>query len=294
MDCPSAVKKSTTSSRPLVMVPVLSLKRIFREPAVSIPSAFLTSTLWSSILLVFCISTSEIISGRPSGTAQTMITTARDTALTRSWMITSKPCPKYAPGPPPRRIKLTKYSTAITTAPIYPKVEICFASFASLTFSGESGSSSCISSAILPIMVFRPTLRTSRIPSPSNTTAPRKRECLSTNVSPVMSSASWNPSSAAVFLHSSASPLRAELSTRREPSTRIPSAGTLSPDWRRTLSPTTTSSTSMMVITPFLWTLHLSFSVLSFSSRYFVSLATPVLADTKATMITATMVPKGS
>ena len=48
----------------------------------AVPSAFLTNTLWSSILLVFCISTSEIISGRPSGTAHTIITTAREIAST--------------------------------------------------------------------------------------------------------------------------------------------------------------------------------------------------------------------
>ena len=40
--------------------------------------------------------------------------------------------------------------------------------------------------------------------------------------------------------------------------------------------------------------MHWSFLVLSFSWRYFVSLATPVLAETKATISTATMVPMGS
>ena len=84
IDFPSAVKKSTTSSIPLVIVPVLSLKRIFNEPAVSIPSALRTRTLWSSILLVFCINTSEIISGSPSGTAHTIITIASETADTIS------------------------------------------------------------------------------------------------------------------------------------------------------------------------------------------------------------------
>ena len=177
---------------------------------------------------------------------------------------------------------------------MYPNVEICFASFASFTFNGESGSSSCISSAILPIMVFKPTLRTSRMPSPSNTTAPRNRECLSTKVSPVMSSASCTPSSAAVFLHSSASPFNAELSTASAPETRMPSAGILSPDCSSTLSPTTTSSTSITVTMPLRCTLHWSFLALSFNSRYLVSLATPVLADTNATISTATIVPSGS
>ena len=149
-----------------------------------------------------------------------------------------------------------RYNKAITVAPIYPNVEICPASFASLTLSGESGSSSCISSAIFPIIVLSPTFLTSSIPSPSNTTAPLKSECLSTKVSPVMFSANSRLSSAANFLHSSASPLRAELSTLSEPLTSIPSAGILSPDWRRTLSPTTTSSTSITVTTPLRCTLH--------------------------------------
>ena len=124
------------------------------------------------------------------------------------------------------------------------------ASLASFTFRGESGSFSCISSAILPIMVARPTFCTSITPSPSNRTAPRKREWASTNVSPVMSSASFVPAAAAVLEHSSASPFRAELSTRRSPATKMPSAGILSPDCNRTLSPSTTSSTSMTVMTP--------------------------------------------
>ncbi len=96
------------------------------------------------------------------------------------------------------------------------------------------------------------------------------------------------------FLHSSASPFSAELSTLKAPEIRIPSAGILSPDCRSTLSPTTTSSTSITVTMPFRWALHWSFLVLSFNSRYFVSLATPVFADTNATIRTATIVPSGS
>ena len=100
MDCPSAVKKSTTSNIPFVIVPVLSLNKMLREPAVSIPSALRTNTLWSSILLVFCMSTSEIINGNPSGTAQTIITTAKETASTILFTITSIGCPKKPPKPP--------------------------------------------------------------------------------------------------------------------------------------------------------------------------------------------------
>ena len=143
-------------------------------------------------------------------------------------------------------------------------------------------------------MVFSPTRLTSNTPSPSKTTAPLNRECLSTKVSPVISSASRTPSSAANFLHSSASPFKAELSTRKSPSMRIPSAGILSPDCSRILSPTTTSSTSITEIPPLRYALHWSFFVLSFSSRYFISLATSVFAETNATISTATIVPMGS
>ena len=100
IELPSAQKKSTTSREPFVIVPVLSLKRIFNEPAVSIPSAFLTSTLWSSILLVFCIRTKEIISGSPSGTAQTIITTASDTASMTFIIMSCIGCAKYPETPP--------------------------------------------------------------------------------------------------------------------------------------------------------------------------------------------------
>ena len=104
IEFPSAQKKSTTSRDPFVIVPVLSLKRIFNEPAVSIPSAFLTRTLWSSILLVFCMSTSEIISGSPSGTAQTIITTASETASTTFMIISGIGCAKYPAAPPSNTI----------------------------------------------------------------------------------------------------------------------------------------------------------------------------------------------
>ena len=189
MEVPSAVKKSTTSNSPFVIVPVLSLNKIFREPAVSIPSALRTNTLWSNILLVFCIKTSEIIKGSPSGTAQTIITTASETALIKSSTTFATPIAKYAWIPPAIKIKYPKYNAAITIAPIYPNLEIWSASLESLTFNGESGSSSCISSAIFPIIVWSPTLWTSITPSPSKITAPRNKEYESTNVSPVISSA---------------------------------------------------------------------------------------------------------
>ena len=132
------------------------------------------------------------------------------------------------------------------------------------------------------------------MPVPSKTTAPLKRECLSTNVSPVILSAISVEISVANFLHSSASPFKAELSTLKSPSTNIPSAGILSPDCSKTLSPTTTSSTSITVTIELRYTLQTSFFVLFFNSLYLVSLATPVFAVTKATINTATTVPMGS
>ena len=49
-------------------VPVLSLNKIFKLPAVSIPTIFLTKTLFLSILFMLDDKTSVIIIGRPSGT----------------------------------------------------------------------------------------------------------------------------------------------------------------------------------------------------------------------------------
>ena len=83
-----------------MIVPVLSLNKMFNEPAVSIPSAFLTKTLWSSILLVFCINTREIIRGSPSGTAQTIITIANETASITFFKISAQPIERYCSMPP--------------------------------------------------------------------------------------------------------------------------------------------------------------------------------------------------
>ena len=64
-----------TSKLPFVRVPVLSVKRIFKLPAVSIPVSFLTKTLFLSILFIFDDNTKVIIIGKPSGTATTIIVT---------------------------------------------------------------------------------------------------------------------------------------------------------------------------------------------------------------------------
>ena len=55
------------------------------------------------------------------------------------------------------------------------------------------------------------------------------------------------------------SPFIVDSSTLICPSTIIPSAGILSPDCNKTISPTTTSLEYISVILPFLFTLHLSF-----------------------------------
>ena len=58
-------------SFPVVNVPVLSVKRIFIEPAVSIPTSFLTRTPSRSIFRIFADKTTVIIIGSPSGAATT-------------------------------------------------------------------------------------------------------------------------------------------------------------------------------------------------------------------------------
>ena len=61
---------------PVVIVPVLSLNNIFIHPAVSIPTIFLTKTLFLSILFIFDDKTRVIIIGSPSGTETIMMVTA--------------------------------------------------------------------------------------------------------------------------------------------------------------------------------------------------------------------------
>ena len=58
------------------MVPVLSVNNIFNDPAVSIPTIFLTRTLFFNIFFELVDNTSVIIIGRPSGTAITNTDTA--------------------------------------------------------------------------------------------------------------------------------------------------------------------------------------------------------------------------
>ena len=79
---------------PFVIVPVLSLNRMFRLPAVSMPIGFLTSTLCFNIVPVLTIRTSEIIRGNPSGTAQTTITIASVSASITSLNISTPPIAK--------------------------------------------------------------------------------------------------------------------------------------------------------------------------------------------------------
>ena len=67
----------TTSNFPRVKVPVLSVNKMFKEPAVSIPTNFLTKTLFFNNLLIFDDKTKVIIIGKPSGTETTIMVTAR-------------------------------------------------------------------------------------------------------------------------------------------------------------------------------------------------------------------------
>ena len=68
---------SITSSFPLVKVPVLSVSKILILPDVSIPTSFLTKTLFFYIRFILLDSTKVIIMGSPSGTATTIIVTLK-------------------------------------------------------------------------------------------------------------------------------------------------------------------------------------------------------------------------
>ena len=59
----------------MVRVPVLSVNKIFRLPAVSIPTSLRTKTLLFNIFFILDERTSVIIIGSPSGTATTIIVT---------------------------------------------------------------------------------------------------------------------------------------------------------------------------------------------------------------------------
>ena len=76
----SPSRKLVTSNFPFVKVPVLSVNRIFKLPAVSIPTNFLTNTLFFNILFILDDNTKVIIIGNPSGTATTMIVTDKVSA----------------------------------------------------------------------------------------------------------------------------------------------------------------------------------------------------------------------
>jgi hypothetical protein len=68
---PSQVIIFSQCGVPTVIVPVLSVKSKLRDPAVSIPTSFLTITLLRIIRFIFADKTTVIIIGKPSGTATT-------------------------------------------------------------------------------------------------------------------------------------------------------------------------------------------------------------------------------
>ena len=71
----SPVIISVTSNFPLVSVPVLSVNKTLILPAVSMPTNFLTKTLFFNIFFMLLDKTKVIIIGKPSGTATTIIVT---------------------------------------------------------------------------------------------------------------------------------------------------------------------------------------------------------------------------
>ena len=81
----SPLQNPTTSNCPFVIVPVLSENNIFKLPAVSIPTSFLTSILSFNNFLMFNDSTIAIIIGNPSGTATTIMIIASIIAVIKSF-----------------------------------------------------------------------------------------------------------------------------------------------------------------------------------------------------------------
>ena len=68
---------------PAVRVPVLSVKRMFMLPAVSMPTSLRTMTLSRFIRSILADSTTAIIMGSPSGTATTTMAMASNAAWNR-------------------------------------------------------------------------------------------------------------------------------------------------------------------------------------------------------------------
>ncbi|MPM09695.1 hypothetical protein SDC9_56017 [bioreactor metagenome] len=127
---------------PTVKVPVLSVNNMFKLPAVSIPTSFLTSTLSLIIRFMFDESTTVIITGKPSGTATTMMVTARVSALITScasvygfdmYMIISAMLKWLSIA-----IDLKRDETRIKNAPRYPMRLMKAARSLSLSFNGLS------------------------------------------------------------------------------------------------------------------------------------------------------------
>ena len=152
--CPLPSMYFTASNSPFVSVPVLSVKRIFTPPDASMPTGFLTMTLSFNILSIFEERTTAIIIGSPSGTATTTMAIASVRACmsrgtqTFQFRISAKASEKFIPLSMKKLLK--RSATAMRTAAIYPRRLSVLASPASLTRSGLSGGSSCISRASPP------------------------------------------------------------------------------------------------------------------------------------------------
>ena len=78
----SPVAISVTVSLPSVIVPVLSLKRMLKLPAVSRPLILCTRTLSLIIRMLWKEDRMDVNDGKPSGTAHTMMVTEVETAAT--------------------------------------------------------------------------------------------------------------------------------------------------------------------------------------------------------------------
>mmetsp|Transcript_4534 Transcript_4534/g.17159 ORF Transcript_4534/g.17159 Transcript_4534/m.17159 type:complete len:226 (-) Transcript_4534:691-1368(-) len=195
------------------------------EPRVSTDSRFLTSTFFLAILCEVRVRATVTVSGNPSGTLATMIPMVLTITVTI-------PCPRASPNtrktaPIPRAnavMTQTKYSISILRGVFsFPVDEANFAMF--------------------PMTVLSPVRTMTPIPLPLAMNEPKKTRFA------VSRGLAWEDSGARVW--GSDSPVSDELFTLRSLHERIlTSAGTLSPDLTRMMSPGTQYFASRVICWP--------------------------------------------
>ena len=222
-----AVRLRTTVIWLVVSVPVLSEQIVVAPPMPSQAERWRTSALSTeSICPILKARLSVTASGRPSGTATTMMVTATMKAE-MSAVYQSLGCATVS-----RTSRMMKTTTA-TSVPTLP-MEVATAS--RRIWRGVSSSfSSLVTAMMRPHSVFIPVAVTSISPQPSLTLQPESMKGLDSGS----------------FLTGSDSPVIALSSiTTPWPESSRPSAGTWSPVAMTTMSPTTSSKTDTVVRRP--------------------------------------------